>query len=47
MKAASLPLALAALALLAFPVAASAQKYSDRMVRLVVAFPTGASQILG
>ena len=37
------------LALLAFAFAlpAAAQKYPERNVRLIVAFPTGASQILG
>lgn len=38
---------LALLALLAYPFTAFGQKYPDRPIRLVVAFPTGASQILG
>lgn len=42
-----LQFALALLALLAYPFTAFGQKYPDRPIRLVVAFPTGASQILG
>ena len=40
------PLALALLALLACPLPALAQKYPEKSIRLVVAFPTGASSIL-
>lgn len=36
-----------ALLVFAFALPASAQKYPERNVRLIVAFPTGASQILG
>ena len=43
MKSASLAFA----ALLACAVPAAAQKYPEKPIRLVVAFPTGASQILG
>jgi tripartite-type tricarboxylate transporter receptor subunit TctC len=47
MIAARWALALASMAVLAFAQPAAAQKYPERSVRLVVAFPTGASQILG
>jgi len=40
------PLSLALLALLAFPLPALAQKYPEKSIRLVVAFPTGAPYIL-
>ena len=40
-------LATAALTLFCMAAPASAQRYPERSVRLVVAFPTGASQILG
>lgn len=40
------PLCLALLALLACPLPAAAQKYPDKSIRLVVAFPTGAPYIL-
>lgn len=33
--------------LVTFTLPAAAQKYPERNVRLIVAFPTGASQILG
>lgn len=47
MRLTALTLGIAAMALSAFAPTASAQKYPERTVRLVVAFPTGASQILG
>ena len=47
MIAARLCLVLSSFALLAFAAPASAQKFPEHPVRLVVAFPTGASQILG
>lgn len=40
------PLCVALLALLALPLPALAQKYPERSIRLVVAFPTGAPYIL-
>ncbi|MGZ9006505.1 MAG: Bug family tripartite tricarboxylate transporter substrate binding protein [Burkholderiales bacterium] len=40
-------LAFTAFALLACPLAAGAQKYPEKTIRLVVAFPTGAAQLLG
>jgi tripartite-type tricarboxylate transporter receptor subunit TctC len=39
-------LCLALLALLALPLPAAAQKYPEKSIRLVVAFPTGAPYIL-
>lgn len=39
-------LCLALLALVALPLAAAAQKYPDKSIRLVVAFPTGAPYVL-
>ena len=47
MIAARLPFVLLSVGLLAFTSPTAAQKYPDHSVRLVVAFPTGASQILG
>ena len=47
MIAARLRLVLLSLGLLAFATPAPAQKYPEHTVRVVVAFPTGASQILG
>jgi tripartite-type tricarboxylate transporter receptor subunit TctC len=41
------PLCLTLLALTALPLQASAQKYPEKSVRMVVAFPTGAAYILG
>jgi len=41
------PLCLALLALAALPLQASAQKYPEKSVRMIVAFPTGAAHILG
>jgi tripartite-type tricarboxylate transporter receptor subunit TctC len=41
------PLCLASLAFAALPLQASAQKYPEKSVRMVVAFPTGAAYILG
>jgi tripartite-type tricarboxylate transporter receptor subunit TctC len=41
------PLCLALLAFAAVPLQASAQKYPEKSVRMVVAFPTGAAYILG
>ena len=41
------PLCLALLALAALPLQAAAQKYPEKSVRMVVAFPTGAAYILG
>jgi tripartite-type tricarboxylate transporter receptor subunit TctC len=46
MSAAKALLSLAVL-MFAYPLPASAQKYPEKNVRLIVAFPTGASQILG
>jgi len=46
MRTAKVPLCLALLALLACPIGASAQKYPEKPIRMIVAFPTGASQIL-
>lgn len=46
MRTARAPFCLALLALLACPLPVSAQKYPDRSIRLVVAFPTGAPYIL-
>ena len=46
MRTARTSLSIALLALLACPLPASAQKYPDRSIRLVVAFPTGAPYIL-
>jgi len=40
------PLCFALLALLACPLPAAAQKYPDKSIRLVVAFPTGAPYVL-
>ena len=40
------PLCLALLALLACPLPALAQKYPEKSIRLVVAFPTGAPYLL-
>jgi tripartite-type tricarboxylate transporter receptor subunit TctC len=42
-----LPLCLALVAALATPCVASAQKYPEKSVRMIVAFPTGAAHILG
>src|SRR3954453_16035159 len=47
MIAGRLAVVLSMLGFLAFAPGASAQKYPEHPVRLVVAFPTGASQILG
>jgi tripartite-type tricarboxylate transporter receptor subunit TctC len=47
MRVARLPLCLALLTLLATPLHASAQKYPEKAVRMIVAFPTGAAHILG
>jgi tripartite-type tricarboxylate transporter receptor subunit TctC len=38
---------LALLAAITVPLSAAAQKYPDKPIRMIVAFPTGASQILG
>lgn len=46
MRTARTSLGIALLALLACPLPVSAQKYPDRSIRLVVAFPTGAPYIL-
>lgn len=46
MRRARAPLYLALLAGLVFPLPASAQKYPEKSIRLVVAFPTGAPYIL-
>lgn len=46
MRTARTSLCVALLALLAFPLPASAQKYPEKSIRLVVAFPTGAPYIL-
>ncbi len=46
MRTARAPLCMALLALLACPLPVWAQKYPDRSIRLVVAFPTGAPYIL-
>ena len=46
MRTASAPLWLALLALLACPLPVLAQKYPDKSIRMVVAFPTGAPYIL-
>ena len=47
MRTARLPLCLALTALWAASLPAAAQKYPEKAVRMVVAFPTGASHILG
>ena len=47
MRSTRVPLCLALLAALAAPLPAVAQKYPEKSVRMVVAFPTGASYILG
>lgn len=46
MRPATAPLCLALLALLACPLPVLAQKYPDKNIRMVVAFPTGAPYIL-
>ncbi len=46
MRVARAPLCLAVLALLAWPLPGWAQKYPDRNIRMVVAFPTGAPYVL-
>lgn len=47
MRRTHLPLLLAVAAGIVWPASAFAQKYPEKPIRLVVAFPTGASQILG
>ncbi len=47
MRVAGVSLCLTLLAAIAGPLPAAAQKYPDKAVRMIVAFPTGASQILG
>ncbi len=47
MTTAKASLCLALLAMLACPLPAAAQKYPEKNIRLIVPFPTGASQILG
>lgn len=47
MRGARVPLCLAFAALLAAPLQATAQKYPEKAVRMIVAFPTGAAHILG
>ena len=47
MKAARVPFGIAVLVMLACALPAAAQKYPEKAVRMIVAFPTGASHILG
>ncbi|MGZ9014669.1 MAG: Bug family tripartite tricarboxylate transporter substrate binding protein, partial [Burkholderiales bacterium] len=46
MRTARIPFCLCLLAALAMPLTAAAQKYPEKPVRMIVAFPTGASHIL-